>query len=326
MLVASRRQVLGMLAAGPIAGSRPSVAQAIYPNRNIRFVVPFPAGGGTDVFVRTIAPSLAEKLGQSIVIENKPGASGIPGSADIARSAADGYHVLICFDTHAVNHLISRTMPYETFKAFDPVSLLGTTPMTLIVSQRLGISSVAELIDRAKAAPGTITIGNAGIGSSNQLFALALEDVSQVRFNHVAYRGGGPLINDLLGGHLDCAFSAFAASSGQVLSGSLKAIAVGSDQRLQSLPKVPTISETYPGFAARSWFGMLVPAGTPAAVVNRLHGAVAETLKEPHVLARLNDLGIEGTSSRSPVEFNEFIRSETAKFEPLIAKNASSFN
>ena len=294
------------------------LAQA-YPTKPVRLVVPFPPGGTTDLIARMVQPKFQEFLGQSVIIESKAGAGGSVGAADVAQSAPDGYTLLLVFDTHAVNHHIYKVAP-DPFKSFDHLMLMVTSPSTLIGVSKFAPSTLQELVAYAKANPGKVTYATAGAASSNHLGALLLEQVAGVKMTHVHYKGGGPMIQAILGNQIDIAFISTPLILPHIQAGKAKAIAAGGKQRMAVLPNVASMSETFPGFEQFSWFGILTPRGTPQPVTDRLRKEMARTLDVPEVKQRLQERGFEVVAS-SPDEFLRFVRAESDKLGKLIRDN-----
>jgi tripartite-type tricarboxylate transporter receptor subunit TctC len=230
------------------------------PKHRIKLVVPFPPGGSSDLVARAYAPKLAELLGQQVVVDYKAGAGGSIGTAEVAHAAPDGYTLIQVWDTHAVNHHLYKTS-YDFARSFEPLSLLVQAPGILVARPDFGPSSVRELIDLAKANPGSVTHGSAGTGSSNHLAGVRFSDMTRIVMIHVPYKGGGPLTTDLLGGHIDVVFGTIGLFEPYVRSGKLKALAVLSKTRVPQLPDGPAASETVQGFEAITWFGLLAPRG-----------------------------------------------------------------
>jgi tripartite-type tricarboxylate transporter receptor subunit TctC len=280
-----------------------------YPSKPIRLLVPFPPGGSTDMVARTIQPKLSELLGQQIFVEYKGGAGGSIGAAQAARSAPDGYTLLIVWDTHAVNHYVYK-VPYDYFKSLDPISLLVQGPGILVANPGFAPSTITELIAYAKANPERVTYGSAGTGSSNHLSGLHFSQMTGIKMTHVPYKGGGPLLTDLLGGHVNIVFGTLAYLEPHVRSGKLKAIAVLSKARIAKFPDVPAASETVPGFEAKTWFGLLAPAGTPREIVARINQEVVRTLADPRVTEQLMSRGLDVVGS-SPEAFAAFLKNES---------------
>jgi len=282
-----------------------AVAQS-YPSKPIRLIVPFPPGGSTDLVARTFAPKLGEILGQQIAMDYRGGAGGSIGATELSRSAPDGYTLLIVWDTHAVNHHIYKVR-YDFEKSFDPITLLVQSPGILVAHPSVTPSSVKELIAYAKANPGKVTYGSGGIGSSNHLSGVLFCEKAGVQMTHVPYKGGGPLIADLLGGHLDMVFGTLPLFEHHVRSGKMKAIATLSKTRIRQFPNLPTAAETLPGFESKTWFGLLAPGGTPTDIITRLQQAVAKALADSKVKEQLVDRGFDVVAS-TPDGFGAFLR------------------
>jgi tripartite-type tricarboxylate transporter receptor subunit TctC len=292
-----------------------------YPAKPIRAIVPWPAGGTVDGVARVVGPKLAEGLGQPVVIENKAGAGGLLGEAEAAKAPADGHTVLLVFDTHAVNHLLYKNPGYDPFKSFEHVSLLVTSPQALVGASNFAPASVAGLIAYAKANPGKVTYATVGAGSSNHLNALLLSERAGLDMVHVPYKGGAPMMIDLVGGQVNVMFVSAPQAIPQVRAGRIKALAIGSAKRIAQLPDTPTVAESLPGFTAQSWVGMLVPAGTPKAIVARLHDAAGKALADAGARGKLESQGFEVVGS-SPEEFLAFARAESDKWAKVIARFA----
>jgi tripartite-type tricarboxylate transporter receptor subunit TctC len=283
----------------------------------VRAIVPWPAGGTVDGVARVLAPKLSEGLGRPFVIENRAGAGGSIGEAEAAKSPADGGTVLFVFDTHAVNHLLYKDLGHDPFKSFEHVSLLVTSPQALVAANNFAPSSVAELIAYAKANPGRVTYATVGAGSSNHLNALLLSGRTGIQMTHVPYKGGAPMMIDLVGGQVNVMFVSAPQAIPQVKAGRIKALAIGSASRIAQLPDTPTVAETLPGFTAQSWVGMLVPAGTPKKTVARYNAEAKKALADPEVRGKLSAQGFEVVGS-SPEEFLAFARAESEKWAKVI--------
>jgi len=290
-----------------------------YPSKPIRMIVPWPAGGTVDGVARVVGPKLAEGLGQPVVVENRAGAGGSIGEAEAAKAPADGQTALLVFDTHAVNHLLYRNPGYDPFRSFEHVSLLVTSPQALVAALDFAPSSVAALIEQAKANPGKVTYASVGAGSSNHLNALLLSERAGLEMVHVPYKGGAPMMIDLVGGQVNVMFVSAPQAIPQVKAGRIKALAIGSAKRIAQLPDTPTVAETLPGFTAQSWVGMLVPAGTPKAAVARLHDETAKALADPAVRGKLQAQGFDVVAS-TPEDFLAFARAESDKWAKVIAR------
>jgi tripartite-type tricarboxylate transporter receptor subunit TctC len=290
-----------------------------YPAKPVRIVVPFPAGGTTDLVARMVQPKFAEFLGQSVIIENKGGAGGSIGAAEVAKSAPDGYTLLMVFDTHGVNHHLYKQAP-DPFKTLEHISLMVTSPSTLVAGTAFAPSNLREVIARAKAEPGKVTYGSVGAGSSNHLGALLLEQAGGVKMTHVPYKGGGPLVQAMLGNQVDIAFVSTPLILPHIKSGKVKPIAVGGAKRMAQLPDVQTVSETFPGLELVSWFGILAPIGTPKEATARVHRDITRALAVPEINQRLVEGGFDVVGS-SPEEFTRFVRGESDKLGKLIRDN-----
>ncbi len=312
-----RASIARVLSAIACAAAPLLVAAQGYPAKPIRLVVPWPAGGTVDGVARVMSPKLAETLGQPVVIENKPGAGGSIGAAAVAKSPADGQTLLMVFDTHAVNHHLYRNPGYQDFQSFEHISLLVRSPQILVAATNFPPATLAELIAYAKANPGKVTYGSVGTGSSNHLNALLLASRTGIDMVHVPYKGGAPMMQDLIGGQLDIMFVSAPQAIPQLKAGRIKALAAGGQRRMPQLPETPTVGETLPGFEAASWVGVVAPPGTPERVVARLHGAFVGALANADVRGKLLAQGFEIVGS-TPDEFLQFVRAESKKWGQVI--------
>ena len=295
-----------------------ALAQA-YPSKPVRVIVPFPPGGTTDLIARIMQPRFQETLGQSVLIENRAGAGGSVGAAEAARAAPDGYTLLMVFDTHAVNHHIFRMAP-DPFKELEHISLMVTSPSAFVAVTSFAPGNMREIVAYAKANPEKVTYSTPGSGSSNHLAALLFEQHAGIRLTHVAYKGGGPMIQALLGQQVNITFLSMPLILPHIKAGKVKAIATGGKQRAPQLPDVPTLSETYPGFEQISWFGILGPKGVSREIVLKVHREMTRTLRTPDVAQRLTDQGFDIVAS-SPEEFLKFVQGESDKLGKLIRDN-----
>jgi len=308
------RKLLAVLAAVPCL----ALAQA-YPSKPVRVIVPFPPGGTTDLIARIMQPKLQEHLGQTVLIENRAGAGGSVGAAEVAKAAPDGYTLLMVFDTHAVNHHIFRMAP-DPFKTLEHICLMVRSPSALVGVTSFAPNNLPEVIAYAKANPEKVTYSTPGSGSSNHLAALLLEERAGIKMTQVAYKGGGPMIQALLGQQVHISFFSLPLMVPHIKSGKMKGLAVGSRSRVPQVPDVPTLSETFPGFEQYSWFGILGPAGVPKEVVAKVHRETVRTLQAPEVNQKLTEQGFEIVGS-SPDEFLRFVRGESDKLGKLIRDN-----
>jgi tripartite-type tricarboxylate transporter receptor subunit TctC len=290
-----------------------------YPNRAIRLVVPFPAAGTTDILARAAAQKLTEAFGQSVVVDNRPGAAGNIGSDLVAKSAPDGYTLLMgTVGTHAINPSLYSKMPYDHVKDFVPVVLVAGVPNVLVVNPTLPVNSVADLIKLAKDKPGQINFASSGSGTSIHLSGELFKTMAGVDITHIPYKGSSPALTDLMGGQVQIMFDNLPSALPQIKAGKLRAIAVTSLKRAPVLPDVPTISESgLPGFEASSWFGVLAPAGTPAPIVARINAEVNKWLQSAEAREKLLSQGAEAAGG-SPEQFANHIRAESEKWAKVV--------
>jgi tripartite-type tricarboxylate transporter receptor subunit TctC len=312
----SRRTMLSVCGAAMLS----SAARAeSYPERPVKIIVPYPAGGSNDIIARILAQKLGEKEGQSFFVENRAGASGNIGAEVVATSAADGYTLLITAPPPlTTNVALYKSLPFDPATAFAPVALLATVPIVLMVHPSLPVKNVQELIALAKAKPGTLNFGSSGIGSTNHLAGELLKSMTGIDIVHVPYKGAAPAMNDLIAGHIPMMFDNMPGVLPQVKGGAVRAIAVAGANRATALPDVPTVAESgVPGFEAFSWFGMVAAAKVPALTLEKLGGDVAAILATPDMKTRLADLGAElGTVSGAA--FGKFLADDTAKWAKVI--------
>ncbi len=308
------RNLLAALAVLPCL----AFAQA-YPSKPVRVIVPFPPGGTTDLIARIMQPKFQELLGQTLLIENRSGAGGSVGAAEAAKAAPDGYTLLMVFDTHAVNHHIFKMAP-DPFKQLEHISLMVRSPSALVAVTSFAPNNLREVVAYAKANPEKVTYSTPGSGSSNHLAALLLEQQAGIKMTQVAYKGGGPMIQALLGQHVNISFLSTPLILPHIKSGKVKALAVGGRERIAQLPEVPTLGETYPGFEQFSWFGILGPKAMPRDAVERVHRDIVRTLQTPEVRQRLTEQGFDIVGS-SPEEFLRFVRAESEKLGKIIRDN-----
>jgi tripartite-type tricarboxylate transporter receptor subunit TctC len=308
-----------MLAACTLIAAAATSAQAAYPERPITLVVPYAPGGSADALARVLAVRVGMKLGTTVIVDNRPGASGTIGAGFAAKAAPDGYTVLYDATPYSINpHLFAR-MPYAA-NALQPLALVALAPNIVIVRAESPLKSIKDLADKAKAEPGKINFASGGSGTVQRLAAELLRQRLGLDMVHVGYKSGGPAITDVMGGQVDFMFSTIAASYPLVSSGKLRALAVSSPQRSPRLPEVPTIAETVvPGYEAYEWNGVFLPTGTPAPIAEKLHKAVVEALKEEEVKKRFVDVGVQPVGS-TPAEFADFLKKEDAKWADVIRK------
>ena len=290
-----------------------------YPTKPIRLIVPYPPGGGTDFFARTIAAKLSDNLGQQVVVENRPGAATIIGAEAVAKSAPDGYTILLGDTaTFAVNPTLYKKLPYDPLKSFEPISLTGRFALLLVVHPSVQANSVAELIALAKAKPGTLNYASPGPGSPHHLAMVLFTQRTGISMVHVPYKGAGPAIQDLLGGQIPTMFLDLAAGAPQIKGGKIRALGVASPKRIAALPDLGTLAESdLPGFEAWAWQGLVAPAGTPPEVVAKLGAEYARAIGDPGIRQKIIDAGVDPLQS-SPREFTDYIRSEQGKWAKVV--------
>jgi tripartite-type tricarboxylate transporter receptor subunit TctC len=313
--------LLGVLLSLTFAAASPAAEDqtARYPDRPIKILVGFAAGGGTDVAARILAQKLTETLGQSVVVENRPGASGMIAAEAAAKSAADGYTLMMGSQTTlAVAPALYRKFSIDAARDFVGVAKAGVSPLVLVVHPPVPARSIMELIALAKAGPGTINFGSGGLGTTPHMAGELFSIQAGIKMVHVAYRGEAPAINDLLGGQLHLIFANLSAVIGNVKAGSLRALAVTSAQRTVTAPEIPTVAEVaLPGFEAATWFALVAPAGTPREIVRRLNTEVTRLVGQPDIRQRFADLGMSIDAS-TPDALDDYIKSEIAKWSKVI--------
>ena len=310
-----------------LGGALPAAAQN-YPSKPIRLIVPYPPGGGTDFFARAVGAKMSDLLGQSVVVENRPGAATIIGAETAAKAPADGYTVLLGDSaTYAVNPHLYRKLPYDPLKDFAPVSLTGRFALLLVANpSALAATSVNEVIAAAKRAPGKIDYASPGPGSPHHLAMELFMQRAGVRLTHVPYKGAAPAVQDLLGGRIPVMFLDLATGAPQIKAGKLKAIAVASPRRIAALPDVPTIAESgLAGFEAWAWQGLAVPAATPKEIVAKLNAEFIRAINDPALRQKIIEAGIEPLQS-TPEEFAAYMRSEQAKWAKVIQEGKISID
>jgi tripartite-type tricarboxylate transporter receptor subunit TctC len=298
----------------------PAAMAQTFPTRAIRIIIGFPPGGAIDTIARVMAPKMAADLGQSVVVENKPGAGGVIGMQSVARAEPDGYTVFMgTMGNFSITPAIVKDLPYSVEKDFSPVTEVASSGFVIYVNPELPIKTVPELIAYAKANPGKLNFsssGNAGLPHmAGEMFASA----AGIKMTHVPYKGSSPSVNDVVAGQVQLTFEAVAVGLQHVNAGRLRALATMGPQRLAVLPNVPTVAETIPGFNVTNWFGMAVPAGTPVDRIARIQKSVADALKQPDVLTTLKSLGVDPVGD-SPAQFGAYIQQELNRWQKVIAE------
>ena len=292
-----------------------------YPSKPVRVIVPFAAGGPTDVVGRIIASKLGELLGQQFVVENRGGAGGNLGADAVAKSAPDGYTLLVAtVSTHAINPGLYTKMPYDPIRDFAPIAQVGVTPSLLSVNPSLPVKDVQGLIALIKANPGKYSYGSSGVGSILHLCGEEFKALAGgLDIVHVPYRGSAPMMTDLMGGQINMAFDATPTAMPQARAGTIRALGAGMAERMRAMPELPTLQEQgLKGFECYTWNAILAPAGTPQPIIDKLAAAIAKALDDPAVFKALQDTGVDPTLGRGPKETADFIKAELAKWAPII--------
>ncbi|SEK08361.1 MULTISPECIES: tripartite tricarboxylate transporter substrate binding protein [unclassified Variovorax] len=308
-----------LFAAAAASAAPAASASAAFPERPITLVVPYAPGGSADALARVLAVRIGARLGTSVIVDNKPGASGTIGAGFVAKATPDGYTVLYDATPYSINpHLFPR-LPY-TAKALQPLTLVSLAPNIVIVGEASPFRTIKDLVDKAKAQPGKLNFASGGSGTVQRLAAELLRQRLGLEMVHVGYKSGGPAIVDVMGGQVDFMFSTIAASSPLVASGKLRALAISSPKRSARLPDVPTVGETVvPGYEAYEWNGIFVPAGTPPAVAEKLQQTIVDVLGEDDTRKRFVDVGVQPVGS-TPAEFTVFLKKEDEKWAEVIRK------
>ena len=322
----TRRLALATLATAAAAALLPLAANAqAYPSKPITIIVPFSAGGTTDILARVVGQALTAELGQSVIIDNRAGAGGNIGGQLAARSQADGYTLFMgTVGTHAINESLYKKMPFDPIKDFAPLSRVANVPNLLVAHPSQPVKTVPEMIAYAKANPGKITFGSSGSGSSIHLSGELFKSMAKVDMVHIPYKGSAPAVNDLLGNQIAIMFDNMPSAIQHVRAGKLHAIAVTTAKRSPELPNVPTIAEAgVPGYEATSWFGLFAPAATPAPIVAKLNKAIVKVLGQADVKQKIADQGGE-IVAETPAQFAAFIKAETVKWGKVVKDSGAS--
>lgn len=289
-----------------------------YPNKSIKLIVPFPAGGATDIVSRVVAQQLSTELGQSVVVDNRAGAAGVIGAEAVARAVPDGYTlVLTTSSTHTIGPLLNPKIPYSATKDFTPIIYLASSPQVVIVPLTSPAKSMQELIDYARKNPGKLNFGSAGTGGIPHLSTERFLAMTDLKMTHVPYKGTALAMPDLMAGRLDMMFDSISVSLPHIRDGKVRALAVTTAQRTSVAPDLPPLSDTVPGYESLTWFGVFGPAGLPAPIVTKLNMALNQTLKNPAVLQQLAKLGFDAAGG-TPAAFAEKMKEETAMWKKVI--------
>jgi tripartite-type tricarboxylate transporter receptor subunit TctC len=312
------RRTLVAIAFATAALSSAVQAQESWPQRQVNIIVPFTAGGTTDMFGRILAQKLQEKYGTPFVVENRAGAGGNIGAAAVAKAPKDGSTLLVgTVSTHAINPFIYKSTGFDAEKDFQPISLIARLPNLLVVNPKVPAKTVAEVVEYVKKNPGKLNYGSSGAGTSTHLAAELFQMMTGTKMSHVPYRSSGDVMNALIGGHIDLAFANMTLAWPTAQSGAVRAIAVTSRERSPTAPDVPTVAESLPGFEATSWHGLFAPAGTPRPIVDTLSAEVKRIFESPETSAKLKEIGAV-TVPMSPEEFAQFIAAERRKWQEVV--------
>jgi tripartite-type tricarboxylate transporter receptor subunit TctC len=292
-----------------------------WPTQPVKIIVPFPPGGTTDQIARHIQAPLSKSLGQPVIVENRGGGSGSIGAAMVAKSPPDGYTWLLVFDTHGVNPSLIPNLPFDTLKDLAPVMLVGTAPMLLTAHPSTPYKTFKEVLEAAKKDPAKVSFGTIGSGSLGHLAMSLVQEQTGAKMTHIPYKGGGPLVQDAIAGHVPIAIGSAALMNPSVKAGRLRALAVTSPQRFAPMPDVPTISEQgVPGFDSEAWWGLNAPAGTPRPIIMKMHKAFSDALRSPAVEEKLTQQGLVLKTS-SPEEYGRFLENEVTRWARVVKEH-----
>jgi tripartite-type tricarboxylate transporter receptor subunit TctC len=318
-----RRVLAGMLAVTALFGVA-KAQEAAYPTRPVKIIVAFPVGGLLDTVSRIVGDKLSMVLGQQFIIESRPGAGGTLATAAVARAEPDGYTLMMINDNHAVNPSVFKNIPYDSVKDFAPIGFVGSAPMALSATARLGVRSVKDLIELARQQPGKVSYGSVGIGSASHLAGELFTAKAGICMLHVSFRGGAPAINDLVAGHLDTMFVTAVVGGQHMKTGALVPLAIAAPARFETLTEVPTMAEAGYPLEAAYWFGLAAPAGTPPAILAKLEKALADVLVMPDLRQRMTEMGAVVTPLSSR-QFGDYIQVEMRKWADVIEQNKIVF-
>jgi tripartite-type tricarboxylate transporter receptor subunit TctC len=320
------RGFLASCAAAVFATLAPAHAQENWPQRQVNVIVPFSAGGSTDLIARILTQHLQAKFNQSFVVENKGGAGGSIGTGQVAKATNDGYTLVVgTVSSSVINAFLYTKLPFDLEKDFQPVALLATLPNLLIVNPKLPAKTVPELVAYLKANPGKVSFGSSGIGTSSHLSAVMFQGATDTTMTHVPFRSTNEVINSMIGGHIDLAIDSMTTAWPQAKEGTVRPLGVTTPKRSETAPDLPTIGETLPGFQATAWQGLFAPAGTPRPIVDKLAAEVKRILETPEVVAQLKGLGAEPAPS-SPDEFAAFLKSERGRWQEVVKASGAKID
>jgi tripartite-type tricarboxylate transporter receptor subunit TctC len=295
-------------------------ALAAYPDKSLRLIAPFAPGGGTDQMARALGAGLAKVLGQTVVIENKPGAGTVIGMDLVARSAPDGYTLVLATFAHAVNSTLQSKLPYDSDRAFAPVALIARGPNVLVVRHESSFQSVKEIVVAATSQPGKLTYASQGNGTSAHLAGEMFQNLGKIELTHIPYRGASLALTDLLGGQVDLFIGTAAGVSPLIASGKLRAIAVTSPMPSSAFEGITTVAATLPGYAVESWYGVYAPAGTPASIIATLNAAIRQTVQNPDFIKKIENEGLT-IAVGEPSELEQYVQTEKDRWKQIILEN-----
>lgn len=314
----------GLAMAAMLAAPGGAAFASDYPSKPIRLIVPFAPGGAVDQIGRTLSGRLGDILGQSVIVENRAGASGSVGAAEVARSAPDGYTLGLALDSHAVNHHMVSNLPFDTFQSFDYLSLLVTLPQVLVTRADYPVNTIPGLVEHIKQNK-NVSYGSAGTGSAGHVNTATMTVHYGIEPTHIPYRGAGPLLVDLLGGHIDFAFAGLSVMLPQIEAGTLTAVAISTAERSPKVPDVPTVAESIPGFEIPTWIGLVAPAGLQPEVRERILAALRETMKTPEIREKLEGSAFNIVVS-TPEDFLERARADDKTMRDLVQRGVIEFD
>lgn len=323
-----RMALIGGLVVGAMSVATTSFAQtaATFPNQSIHMVVPYPPGGPTDITARVVAAEMMKTLGQNVVVDNRPGASGMIGSEMVTKAAPDGYTLLANASIHVINPSVYPDMRFDAIKDFTPITQLAQVPLVLVVPANSPIKSVKDLVEYARANPGKVNFGSAGSASAQHLAGESFKIAAGIQMQHIPYKGSAPALTDLAGGQLQLMFDSMPSATPMINSGKLRAIAVTTATRAKARPDLPTIAESgFPGFDISTWYAYWAPKGTPADIVEKLSAAAAQALKNPEVIAKYEAMGAEPVGS-TPKQFAAYAESEAKKWNEIVKKSGAKLD
>lgn len=315
-----------MIALSATAYTHAYAQNTTYPSKQIRLVIPYPPGGPTDLTARVVAADMSATLGQSVVADNRPGASGMIGAEMVARAEPDGYTILANASLHVINPFVYPDMRFDALKDFVPITQLAAVPLVLVVPMSLPVTNLKELVEYGRKNPGKLNFGSSGNASAQQLAGESFKMAAGIEMQHVPYKGSSPALADLVGGQIQLMFDSMPSAMPFIKAGKLRAIAVTTLKRAQALPELPTVAESgYPGFDIATWYGYWAPKGTPAPIVEKLAAAASQALKKQSVIDQYAGMGAEPVGS-TPAEFAKYNQTEMVKWEEIVRKSGAKAN